>query len=159
MGSILQSHVSQASSFFQFSSLSFFSPKKKTFQQPPKKMGLRQRDVELFMTGLCCFVAFLLIFPNCCWNNGAIRMVGAWSSATTLNSDVVLKLVLVIASFGAYFYYDAGNSNKRCVSYALGALAAGGLILFVLNHEPAGLGWAVPVLLLLGSAYLLKEHY
>ena len=38
-------------------------------------------------------------------------MVGAWSSATTLNSDVVLKLVLVIASFGAYFYYDAGNSN------------------------------------------------
>ena len=57
------------------------------------------------------------------------------------------------------FTFILSYSQKRCVSYALVALAAGGLILFVLNHEPAGLGWAVPVLLLLGSAYLLKEHY
>ena len=46
-------------------------------------------------------------------------MVGAWSSATTLNSDVVLKLVLVIASFGAYFYYDAGNSNVSITRHIL----------------------------------------
>ena len=49
--------------------------------------------------------------------------------------------------------------QKRMISWVFVVLAAGGLILFVLNHEPASLGWAIPVLSLAGSGYLLKEHY
>merc|ERR1712212_763434 len=101
------------------------------------------------MTGICVFIVVLLVFPNAIWHNGAVRLVSAWSSASTLNYDVVLKIVLLVAAFGAYFYYDAGNCHKRTVSYVLAVLSAGALVLFVLNHEAASLGWAVPILTLL----------